>query len=244
MTTWMPWMIARKEMKVISRKKSIVAYTIILPILLSFLFSLIVKNQIITSSGVISNYSLGLEWLMYFFVVLAAILPSSIAAYSIVGEKVEKTLEPLLATPTSDDEILLGKSIAAFLLPIISIWIGASIFMAATDFLTHNVLSFYYFPNWTSVVILFLLAPLGAILSIELSVIVSARVNDVRGANQIGSLMFIPFIVFFLAGVEGIILFSIDNLLIFSGILLIADVVLFFLSKSTFRREEILTKWK
>ncbi len=244
MTTWMPWMIARKEMKVISRKKSIVAYTIILPILLSFLFSLIVKNQIITSSGVISNYSLGLEWLMYFFVVLAAILPSSIAAYSIVGEKVEKTLEPLLATPTSDDEILLGKSIAAFLLPIISIWIGASIFMAATDFLTHNVLSFYYFPNWTSGVILFLLAPLGAILSIELSVIVSARVNDVRGANQIGSLMFIPFIVFFLAGVEGIILFSIDNLLIFSGILLIADVVLFFLSKSTFRREEILTEWK
>ena len=162
-----------------------------------------------------------------------------------MGEKVEKTLEPLLATPTTDDEILLGKSIAAFLPPILAMWAGASIFMAASDYLLYNAgLGYYYFPNLNSGIMLFLLAPLAAILSIELAVIVSARVSDVRGANQIGSLMFIPFMAFFLAGVEGIIAFSIDNLLILAGIILIADVILFFLSKATFKREEILTKWK
>ena len=244
MSTWMPWKIARKELKVISRKKSIVLYIIILPLLLSVIFSLVVKNQIAPSSGIPSTYQLGLESLTYFFVVFAAIMPSSIAAYSIVGEKVEKSLEPLLATPTTDGEILLGKSIAAFVAPILPIWAGASIFMAATDYLTHNELSYYYFPNWNSGVMLLLLAPLAAIFSIELAVIASSRVSDVRSANQIGTLMFIPFMAVFLAGVEGVITFSIDNLLIISGIVMIADSVLFFLSKSTFNREEILTKWK
>jgi ABC-type Na+ efflux pump permease subunit len=233
--------VAGKELKVIRRKKSILAYIIILPLLLSVGFSVLVQNTVASSS----EYSLGLESLTYFFVVLAAILPASIAAYSIVGEKIEKSLEPLLATPTTDGEILLGKSIAAFVPPILATWAGASIFMAASDYiLLHSGFSYYYFPNWNSGVMLLLLAPLAAIFSIELTVIVSSRVNDVRSANQIALLMFIPFMAFFLAGTEGILAFSIVNLLVFSGVVLIADVVLFFLSTSTFRREEILTKWK
>lgn len=244
MSTWMPWKIARKEMKVVRRKKSIIYSIIVLPLLLSVLFSLLVKNQMASASGIPSTYELGLESLTFFFVVLAAILPGSIAAYSIVGEKVEKSLEPLLATPTTDGEILLGKSIAAFVPPILATWAGASIFMAATDYMLYSGLGYYYFPNWNSGVMLLLLAPLAAISSIESAVIASSRVSDVRAANQIAGLMSIPFGLVFSAGVAGVITFSIDNLLIFSGILLIIDVALFFLSTSTFNREEILTKWK
>jgi ABC-2 type transport system permease protein len=244
MTMWMPWKIAKKELKVIGRKKSIILYTILFPFFLSIGFLLVVKSDIVQSSGISSNYQLGLESLTYFYVVLAAIVPNSIAAYSIVGEKIEKSLEPLLAAPITDDEILLGKGIAAFLPPMVSIWAAASVFMAVTDYLTYNLLSYYYFPNWNSGVMLFLIAPLAAILSIELGVIVSARVNDVRGANQIASLMFIPFMGVFLAGVEGIISLDLDTLLIISVVVLLFDVVLFFVSKSTFKREEILTKWK
>ena len=244
MTSWKPWKIARKELKVIRRKKSIILYTILFPFLASILFSLVVKNDIATPGGIPSTYQLGLESLTYFYVVMAAVLPSSIAAYSIVGEKVEKSLEPLLATPTSDGDILLGKSIAAFVLPILAIWAGAAIFMAITDSLTHHLLSFYYFPNWDSGIMLFLLAPLAAILSIEVGIIVSSRVNDVRGANQVSGLMWIPFIGIFIAALEGIISFSIDILLTIIIIVMIFDAALFFISKSTFNREEILTKWK
>jgi ABC-2 type transport system permease protein len=244
MSDWMPWKIARKEMKVLRRKKSIIYYIVMMPLLLAVVFSLVVKNSIVPSSGVPSDYRLGLDSLTYFFVVFAAILPASVAAYSIVGEKIEKSLEPLLSTPTTDGEILLGKSIAAFIPPILAIWTGASVFMAATDYLTHDALSFYYFPNATAGVMLLLLAPLSATFSIELAVIASSRVSDVRGANQIASLTFIPFIAVFLAAVEGGFHFNSDTLLIFSGLVLIADVALFFLSRSTFRREEILTKWK
>ena len=240
----MPWKIAQKEMKVLRRKKSVISYIIALPLILSVLFSLVVQNDIVSSSGLSPDYQLGLDSLTYFFVVFAAILPSSIAAYSIVGEKIEKSLEPLLSTPTTDGEILLGKSIAAFVPPMLAIWAGASIYMAATDYLTYGLLSHLYFPNWTSGVMLFLLAPLAAIFSIELAVIVSSRVSDVRGANQVGGLLFIPFMAFFFFAVEGTIALDAETLLIFSGIVLVVDIALFFVSKSTFRREEILTKWK
>jgi ABC-2 type transport system permease protein len=239
---WKPWKIAQKEFKVTRRKKSVISYVVALPLLLAIFFTLVVKNDF--ASGISSNYQLGFESLTYFYVVFAAILPSSLAAYSIVGEKIEKSLEPLLATPVSDGEILLGKSIAAFLPSILSIWLGASIFMTTTDLLTHGSLSFYYFPNWNAMIMLFLLAPLAAITSIELAVIVSSRVTDVRGANQFASLMFVPFMAVFVAAIEGVFPFSISNLLIFSGLVLVSDVALFRVSRSVFKREEILTKWK
>ncbi len=243
MTAWLPWKIAQKELKVIRRKKSIIFYTVGLPLLIAIVFSLVLKSQ--TANGIPNTIALGADSIVYLFVILATVLPSTIAAYSIVGEKVEKTLEPLLATPTTDGEILLGKSIAAFIPPILSTWTGASIFMAATDYFLHNPgLGYYYFPNWNAGVMLLLLAPLAAVLSIEVAVIASARVSDVRGANQIAGLMFIPFVAVFFVGVEGIFSFSIGNLLIFAAVVLIADIILFFLSKSTFKREEILTKWK
>jgi ABC-type Na+ efflux pump permease subunit len=236
--------IAAKELKVIRRKKSVIIYIILLPLVLAIVFSLVVQSDIAPSSGLASNYQLGLDSLTYFFVVFAAILPSSIAAYSIVGEKIERSLESLLATPTTDGEILLGKSIAAFLAPILAVWAGASIFMAAADYILYSSLSYYYFPNWNAGIMLFLLAPLAAIFSIELTVIASSRVSDVRGANQIGILMFLPFMAVFLAGAEGVIAFNANTLLTFSGIVLVADVALYFLSSSTFNREEILTKWR
>lgn len=239
MSAWMPWKIALKEMKVLRRKKSIIYFIIIFPLLISVVFSIYIHNN--ASS---TQLALGLDLITFLFVVLAAFLPASIAAYSIVGEKVEKSLEPLLATPITDGEILLGKSIAAFVPPILAIWAAASIFMGATDYSTHDWLSYYYFPNWSSGVMLLLLAPLAAMFSIESAVIASSRVSDVRGANQIASLMGLPFMLVFSAGATGGVTLNVDNLLIFSGILLIVDAALFFLSTSTFRREEILTKWK
>ena len=242
MTTWIPWKIARKELKVISRKRSIMFYNIGLPLIVAVAFSLEVKN--LTASGIPGSLPLGIESIIYIFVILATVLPSTIAAYSIVGEKIEKTLEPLLATPTTDGEILLGKGIAAFILPIVFTWIGASIFMATTDFILKNAgLSYFYFPNWNAGVMLLVLVPLAAVLSIEVAVIASSRVSDVRGANQIAGLMFIPFVFVFFLAAEGIISFAIEALLVFSLIVFILDLGLFFVSKSTFKREEILTKW-
>jgi len=242
MTDWIPWAVAKKDFKVIRRKRSIIGYTVGVPLALAVVFSLVVSNDVTTASA--GTAAVGMGALTYIFVILSAVLPTSTAAYSIVGEKVEKSLEPLLATPTSDGDLLLGKALAAFLPAVLAIWAGALILMAATDSMTYSVFSGYYFPSWTPVIMLFLLVPLSAMLGIEVAVTLSSRVSDVRGANQLGGLLYLPFLAFFIAGVDGVFSFSIANLLLFSGVLVVADVAMFFLSKATFNRENILTKWK
>jgi len=242
MTSWMPWRVSKKDFKVIMRKKSIIGYTVGLPFVMAVAFTLVVQNDVVSAN--VSDASLGLSSLAYIFVILAAILPTSTAAYSIVGEKVEKSLEPLLATPTTDGDLLLGKAIAAFVPAILAVWAGAMVFMAATDYLTFRVFGGLYFPSWVPGIMLFLVAPLASALGIQVAVILSARVSDVRGANQLAGLMYLPFMATFFAGVDGIFPFDIASLLAIGGILLLANVALFFLSKATFNREEILTKWK
>jgi ABC-2 type transport system permease protein len=76
-----------------------------------------------------------------------------------------------------------------------------------------------------------------------LNVIVSARVN-VRAANQFGGLLVMPFAALYVLGEINFVSLTANNLLILSAILLFVDTILFFVSRSTFRREEILTKWK
>ena len=162
-----------------------------------------------------------------------------------MGEKVEKSLEPLLATPTTDGEILLGKGIAAFLPSIGSVWGGAAILMTLMDAVTHDKLGYYYFPTWNTAVFLLLLVPLAVMLSVEVNVMISSRVSDVRAAQQMGLLMALPYAGIYLAGQRNFVnLGDTNDLLTISGILLAAVIALLFLVRTTFRREEILTRWK
>jgi ABC-type Na+ efflux pump permease subunit len=242
MTEWMPWKVAKKDFKIVRRKKSILFYTIGLPLFLAIFFS--IMDDVYVANANASDASLGLASLTFVFVILAAVLPTAFASYSIVGEKMEKSLEPLLSTPTTDDELLLGKGLAAFVPAVFAIWAGGLVFMVATDYFTYNVFSGLYFPSLVPGIMLFLLAPLAATLGVEVAVILSARVGDVRGANQFAGLMYIPFLFLFIAGVDGAFPFSVANLLTISGVVLITDLVLLFLTRATFNREEILTRWK
>jgi ABC-2 type transport system permease protein len=184
-----------------------------------------------------------LDALTFFFVIGTAILPTAIATYSLVGEKVERSLEPLLATPVTDGEILLGKSIAAFAPPIAAIWAGATVFMALCDEFTRHKLGYLYFPNATAIVILGVLAPLAAMLCVELSVLISARVSDIRAAQQLGMLAVLPFTALYVLTVIGVLTLDGTTLGVIAGVLAAVDASLVFASRATFRREEILTRW-
>ncbi len=239
------WVVASKELKSVRRKKSILYGLIFFPLLLSFLFPLVVEFAGKDSGGIPAMALPGLlNSFAFFFVIASAILPSAISSYSIVGEKLEKSLEPLLATPTTDSELLLGKSIAAFLPPTIAIYSCVALYMGLIDYLTYSKLGGLYYPNWDIIILLFVVIPLAEIMSIQLSVVASSKVSDVRAANQIAGLMFVPFMLIYLAGEIGLLYLDITHILIISGALLLVDLALFRVATATFRREEILTKWK
>jgi ABC-2 type transport system permease protein len=239
------WIVASKDFKMFRRKKSILYGVVLFPLVAGIGLPLVIRFAGSRSERIpAAALPPLLDALSFFFIIVAAILPTAIASYSLVGEKVEKSLEPLLATPTTDGELLLGKSVAAFLPPIAAIYVGAALFMVLMDQFTRNTLGYLYFPNWTIGIILVLVAPLSAILSILLNVIISSRINDVRSAQQLGTLIVLPFSGIYVSAEIGAFTIDTNNLLIFSAVLLAIDIILFNITRLTFRREEILTKWK
>ena len=87
---------------------------VVLPIIFIFALgtqarSTLTRAQFISAANSVANTG------STYFVIIPVVLPSIMGSYSIVGEKIEKSLEPLLATPTTDGELLLGKSLATFL---------------------------------------------------------------------------------------------------------------------------------
>ncbi len=238
------WTITRKDLGTIRKKKAILYSTVVLPLILSIALPAIIWF-VEHRKAVPDTYLVGLlNTFSFFFVILATFIPTGISSYSIVGEKVEKSLEPLLSTPATDGEILLGKSMAAFIPALITTYVALGIFMAMIDLVTSGQLGYLYYPNTTIALILFVVDPLAIMLGVGLNVMISSRVNDVRTATQLGALSVLPLGVIYLASEIQVISLDTNSLLYISLALAVADLVLFFLSRATFRREEILTKWR
>lgn len=240
----MAWTITSKDLIMFRRKKSVFYAVILFPLIISIGLPGIIWFVVSKPDVPVSAVEAVLDSFSFFFIVIAAIIPTAISSYSIVGEKVENSLEPLLATPATDEEILLGKSLASSLPALLAVYIGATVFMILTDGLTYGSFGYLYYPNWTVALILLVLTPLTVVFSVELNVLVSARVNDVRTASQIGGLIVLPFGAVYVLSEIRLISLDITTLAIIGTILMLTDVVLFYLSKETFQREEILTKWK
>lgn len=239
------WNVARKDFKIYTRKGSVIYATVAMPLIIGIAFPSIVEYSLnrgakslsaAAAPGLMDAFSL---W----FLIGAAIVPTAIASYSLVGEKMQKSLEPLLATPMTDGDILMGKTLSAVLIPVGALYAGSVIFMVLLDYFTHGLLGYYYYPNWHIGAIL-LAAPLAALLSVEVNVIISSRMTDVRSAQQTGALLMLPFIGLFLASELGFFALDDTNIVILAGALAAISVATFFVAKATFRREEILTRWK
>jgi ABC-2 type transport system permease protein len=240
------WIVASKDFKTFTKRKSIlytiIYFELIVSIGLPFLIRFVASRP---NRGPVESYLPGLlDAFSFLYVIGAGLAPLGIAAYSLVGEKVQKSLEPLLATPTTDEEILAGKSIAAFLPAMAATYIGALIFTVLIDLFTSSMLNSLYFPNSNFVIILFLLAPLACILSVGYNILVSSRVNDVRTAQQLGALILLPLGAVYLLSELKVFSLTMGNMLIIAAVLAVVDVIVFYLVRATFRREEILTKWK
>ena len=237
------WTVASKDFKTFTKRKSILYSIIYFEVFVSIGMPLLIRF-IASKPGGAAALPTFMNAFSFWFVIGASLLPVGIASYSLIGEKVQKSLEPLLATPTTDEEILAGKSIAAFLPAICSNYIGALIFTVLVDSFTYSTLKYLYYPNWDIAIILFLLAPLACILGVGYNILISSRANDVRAAQQLGTLIILPFGAVYILSEFKVLTLTMNNLLIMAAVLAVIDVIVFYLVKSTFQREEILTKWK
>ncbi len=183
-------------------------------------------------------------FLLLFFILIPAIIPTVIASYSFVGEKLNRSLEPLLATPTTDEELLAGKSLSIFLPTMLVTWLSFIPFVLLVNFLAAPILGYAPLPDLTWLIGVFLLAPLFCIMAIALNVIVSSRVTDVRASQQLGSLVVLPVVAVFIISLSGLFVLGPLTMLLMAGVIALVDIGIAYLTVRTFQREEILIRWK
>ena len=181
---------------------------------------------------------------MMLFMMLPLAIPVAISAYSIVGEKTTRCLEPLLATPITTIELILGKGLAAAVPAIAATWAGFGIFAVVARFLVANpaVYARIVDPMWLIAVIV--VGPLMAVAAVNVSIIVSSRASDPRTAEQVSMVVIIPLLGVFFGQMAGLFLLDTRFILATAIVLALADIGLVYLGVGMFQRETILTKWK
>jgi ABC-2 type transport system permease protein len=167
----------------------------------------------------------------------------ALAAHAIVGEKQSRTLEPLLATPLTTLELLMAKVMGA-LIPTLAIstiglvLYGFVIMLSAEPGVMTAMLS----PR-TAVLVLGV-GPMCALVSLQMAIVVSSRVNDPRTAQQFGVLIVVPVTALVIGQVSGALWLSASSLGFLAVGLFGLWILLTLFSVALFERETILTRWR
>jgi len=181
--------------------------------------------------------------ILMIFIVVPATLPTIIATYSIVGEKNNRSLEPLLATPTTDGELLAGKIFSSFIPSMGSTLLAFVLGVVLLDFVLIPRVGYPLLPNLIWILAILLIAPTACLMSVLACVLVSSKVSDVRAAQQLGGFVVMPVVVLMLGVLSGLLLLSPLTVIVFAGLYGSIDLGLFYFARAIFNRESILTKW-
>src|SRR5206468_11669932 len=87
-------------------------------------------------------------------------------------------------------------------------------------------------------------APLAALVSLQLAVVISSRVNDARTAQQFGVLIILPLTVVLVAQFTGSLWLTNGAIAVIGVVLFVLWLALTLISVAVFDREAILTRWK
>ena len=181
---------------------------------------------------------------MIMFMIIPLAIPAAISSYSIVGEKVNRSLEPLLATPITTSELLIGKSLSAIIPALAATWTGFTIFIIGSWIMISNPEVIGNFLDGRWLIAIFIIGPLMALSAVSFSIIVSSRVNDPRVAEQVSMIIILPVLAAFFGQMAGIIVLNITFMLVSTLVLGLVDALLVYLSIRLFQRETIITRWK
>jgi len=181
---------------------------------------------------------------MILFMILPLAIPSSIGSYSIVGEKTNRSLEPLLATPITTVELLIAKSLAALIPTILATFAAFAIFIIGAWFMIPNKDLFYAVVDARWLLAVLVVGPLMALLSVNFTIMVSSRATDPRAAEQISALIILPLLLVFFGQISGLFIINRQFVVLTAVILVLVDCLMVYAAVRLFQRETILTRWK
>jgi ABC-type transport system involved in multi-copper enzyme maturation permease subunit len=226
--------IYRKEFRVYRRDRSIVATMAAIPLAIT-VFPLLLVTAL-PASAAASFQGDPLVILLG----IPALVPSIVATYAVVGERVQGTLEPLLTTAIRREELLLAKALAA-LVPSLGIaYVMYAAFLVCTKVFAQPAVASAVI-HWPYVLAQVLFTPLIIMWSTWVGIAISTRSSDVRVAQQLGALAGLPVLALAYLISFNVIQVSLALAVAFAAALVILDALGWRFVAATFDRERLVT---
>jgi uncharacterized membrane protein SpoIIM required for sporulation/ABC-type transport system involved in multi-copper enzyme maturation permease subunit len=230
------WVLTRREIRDTARDwrlvVPIVLLTLVFPLLLNFAAGLMLEFVRQYNASAVGDQAVPFLLLVVGFFPISFSLV--IALETFVGEKERKSLEPLLATPLSNTQLYLGKTLAALIPPVLASLLGIGVY------LTSLYVNINYRPPPALLAQIVLLTVAEAMVMVSGAVIISSQTTSVRAANLLASFIILPMA--FLVQAEALFMFwSEDRQLWFVLLaLIVCNIILVRMGIRIVNREELL----
>ena len=189
----------------------------------------------VTLINLILNYVIPL-----FFVMIPIMASSVMASSSFVGEKEKKTLETLLYCPLPLKDIFSAKILASFLLSMAVSVFSFLIMIIIVEILLFILMENMVLPNINWLIMMLLVSPAAALISINLIVRGSAKAQTSEEAQQTSMFLILPLLVLIAGQFTGIMMLSPLVFFIIGTALALIAVVMFKGSFGKFNYEALL----
>ena len=175
-----------------------------------------------------------------YFLIIPIMCSGVIGASSFVGEKEHKTMESLLYTPISMEQLLRAKILGVFVPSYIITLLSFIVFG-----IVFNIGGFLYFgglifPDIKWLIIILWISPAINLLSLIFTVMVSAKSETFQEAQQVSGLLVLPVLLLLVGQMTGILLLSSLAMFIGGAVLLVLDYILIKRISSKFIAEKLI----
>lgn len=264
--------VARRDLLEVSRNKAVlipsvvvpVIFVVFMPMLLIFVmgYAPMPEAKLAESLSMIERFlprSLAaqlagltprqlLVWVMVgylmapMFLVLPMMLASIVGADSFAGEKERKTLEALLYTPATDQELFVGKTLASVLPALALSWLSFLLYVGVINAASWPLMGRSWFPTPQWWPLIFWVTPAVATLGMAVAVLVSARVSTFMEANQIGGVLVILVVALIAGQATGVLFLGVGMALIVGAVCWLLAIGFIQLAVRQFSRSELITR--
>lgn len=130
---------------------------------------------------------------LVYMLAIPALVPSFLAAASVVSERQQGTLEPILTTPIRRDEFLLAKALAPLAPAVAVSYLVYGVFVIVIELFAHPGVASALLQG-PVILAQIIFTPLLALWSIWVGIAISTRVSDIRAAQQLATLANLPLV--------------------------------------------------
>jgi ABC-type Na+ efflux pump permease subunit len=228
--------IMHKELRDYRRNRFVIGTMAAVPAL----FIVLPTIQLIAANTTNKALSLRIGLSLLYMLVIPVTMPSVVCAYSVVGEREQGTLEPILSTPIQREEFLIAKALAAFAPTLVIAYLVFGVFLGIAALFAHPaIVSAIYTGSHVMVQLLF--TPLVAGWAIWVGIAVSTRSTDVRVAQQLSVLGSVPPLIIVALMTLNVISESTELAVALAAALLAFDLLAWRVVAQMFDRERLVT---